>query len=53
MTDSCTYLAIKKEPIEWVQDESAWSEIGSGGVGEQGQSKSLPPGGAGQDNPTG
>ena len=54
--DWLLYLAIKTEPMEWVQDESAWSEIGSGrvgGVGEQGQSKSLPPGGAGQDNPTG
>jgi len=47
------YLAIKTEPIEWVQDESAESEIGSGGVGGQGQSESPPPGGAGQDNPTG
>jgi len=47
------YLAIKTDPIEWVQDESAESEIGSGGVGGQGQSESPPPGGAGQDNPTG
>jgi len=46
------YLAIKTEPIEWVQDDSADSDIGSGGgVGGQGREESPPPGGGGQDNP--
>merc|ERR1712098_780933 len=34
------YLAIKTEPIEWVQDDSNGSDIGSGGgVGVGGQSR--------------
>ena len=42
------YLAIKVEPIEWVEDDGADSDIGSGGgVGEESPS----PGGGDQDNP--
>jgi len=52
------YQAIKTEPIEWVQDESAESEIGSGGGGNgvggsSGRSASPPTVGSGQDNPAG
>jgi PH/SEC7 domain-containing protein len=44
------YLAIKTEPIEWVQDsDGGESDLGSGGG--QGRQESPPPGGAGQDNP--
>jgi len=44
------YLAIKTEPIEWVQDsDGGESDIGSGGG--QVRQESPPPGGAGQDNP--
>merc|ERR1712025_1449625 len=48
------YLAIKTEPIEWVQDDSNDSDIGSGGgvgVGGQSREESPPPGGGGHDNP--
>ena len=46
------YLAIKAEPIEWVEDDIADSDIGSGGgVGGQGREESPSPGGGDQDNP--
>eukprot|EP00092_Neocalanus_flemingeri_P012541 GFUD01013516.1.p1 GENE.GFUD01013516.1~~GFUD01013516.1.p1 ORF type:complete len:1256 (-),score=334.06 GFUD01013516.1:289-4056(-) len=45
------YAAIKTDPIEWVQDDSAESDIGSGGAARP----VSPPvqAGAGQDNPAG
>merc|ERR1719167_628150 len=46
------YMAIKSEPIEWVQDDNSESEVGSAvGGAVSGRPTSPPPSSSGQDNP--